>query len=118
METKTTGSRARVMIACSRRRRVQPGSRPVLFMMLFGALFSRELIGTARAELIKLRHDLTSGIPSGRAGNIVQGIAAVQNLYQGLARPSNPALDRAHRAFADSGCVFVGKAARSHQNQR
>ena len=67
METSTTGSRAKVMIACSLRRRVQPGSRPVWLipLLLLGALFSGELLGSAWAELIKLCHDFTSGVPSG-----------------------------------------------------
>src|SRR5690606_33502510 len=71
----------------------------------------------ARAELIKLRHDLTSGISPGGPRRIVQRTATVQNLYQGLARTSNTALDRAHRAFADRGRVLIGKAARAHKDE-
>ena len=84
-------------------------------MGLFGALFSAELIGAPRAELVKLRHDFTSGIPTGRTGHIIQRVAAVQNLYQGLARAGNPALDRTHGAFADRGGVFIGKTAARRQ---
>src|SRR6202020_3543610 len=101
-EHRTTGRSAKVMIACSLRRRVQPGSRaPAWLMLLLGALFSGDLLGTARAELIKLCHDLTRGFPSGRPRNITQRVATVQDVYQGLARPGNPAFHRADGAFAD-----------------
>ncbi len=48
-DTSTTGIRARVMITWSRRRSVQPGSRPMLLIGLFGALLADELIGAAVA---------------------------------------------------------------------
>src|SRR3954470_4783415 len=117
MDTSTTGTSARVIIACRRRRSVQPASRLIKFMALFWAFFSGLLLGPSRAELIKLRHDFTSGIPSGRTGHIVQRVAAVQNLYQGLARTGNPALDRADGAFADRRGIFIRKTARAYQNQ-
>src|SRR5258708_6491024 len=116
-ETSTTGSNAKVMIACSRRRSVQPGSRPPLIMGLFEALFTADDVGAPRTELIQLRHDLTSGISPGRPRYITERVATVQNLYQGLARAGNPALDRAHGAFADGGRVFVRKTACAHQDQ-
>src|SRR5476651_534305 len=118
IETSTTGNSARVMIACSRRRRVQPGSRGPFVMALLGAFFSGEEIGAPRAELIKLRHDLTSGFPPGGPRNIAQRVTSAQNLYQGLAGPGNPAFHRAHGAFADRGGVFIGETARAHQDQR
>src|SRR6185437_1694014 len=117
-ETSTTGSKAKVMITCSRRRSVHPGSRPMLLMLLFGAFLADELLGAARAELIELRHDLTSRVPSCWPRDIVQRVAAVENLYQGLARAGNPAFHRADRAFADRRRIFIGKAAGADQDQR
>src|SRR3569623_1346785 len=118
IETSTTGSRAKVMITCSRRRSVQPGSRPILLMSLLGAFLAGELVGSARAELIELRHDLTSRVPSYGPQDIVQRIAAVEYLYQGLARAGNPALHRADRAFADGRGILIGEAAGANQDQR
>src|SRR5271168_5088172 len=86
-------------------------------MLLFGTLFSDELIGAARAELIELRHDFTSRVPSRRPRYVVQRIATVQNLYQGLARAGNPAFHRADGAFADRCGIFIREPAGAHKDQ-
>src|SRR3569833_464674 len=118
LESSSTGSCAKVMISCSRRRCGQPGSLPIPLMRLLGAFLAGELVGSARAELIELRHDLTSRVPTCGPRDIVQRVAAVEYLYQGLARAGNPALHRADGAFADGRGVLIGEAAGANQDQR